>query len=147
MNLDERLTRVLIDALQAADDVAALTALRAARRLIQRQGADAHRLVISLREDRPQASDPLAEMNRREPMRKEWDQAQRAVMPKKWDQARNHVRNSPDSWGKKAKLEDLLSRHASAGFTGSKVAVAAVEAELEALLSIWLRPLPIADLP
>jgi hypothetical protein len=140
MNLDERLTRVLIDALLAADDGAVLNALRAAQRLIKGQGADAHRLIVSLREASPPASDPFAGMNQREVMRKKWEMNRREAMRKMWDQARNHVRNSPDPWEKKAKLEELLSRHTSAAFTGGKVAIAAVEAELETLLANWLSP-------
>jgi hypothetical protein len=122
-HIDERLTRVLIDALLAADDGAALNALRAARRIIEGQGADAHRLIISLRGESPPASHPF-KTNRRD------------VMQQMWDRARKYVRSSPDPWGKKAKLEELLSRHLSAQFTtGGARVMAVIDAELEALLA------------
>ena len=121
-HIEERLTKVLIDALLAADDVAALNALRAAQRIIEGQGADAHRLIVSLRGDSPPASDPFAEVN--------W----RATVQKKWDRARTYARNSPNvPLGKKAK--ELLSRQLSATLTGGKARLPAIDAELEALLA------------
>jgi hypothetical protein len=60
---NERLTKVLIEALLEIDDVAALNALRAARRIVEGHGGDAHRLVVSLCEGSPSASNSFAEMN------------------------------------------------------------------------------------
>jgi hypothetical protein len=60
---NERLGKVLIDALLETDDVATLNAVRAARRIIEGHGGDAHRLVVSLCEDSPPASNSFAEMN------------------------------------------------------------------------------------
>jgi hypothetical protein len=62
-NTDERLTKVLTDALLESDDVATLNAVRAARRIVEGHGGDAHRLVVSLCEDGPSPSNTFTEMN------------------------------------------------------------------------------------